>query len=485
MAGPLAKGLPVPVLGQERDNPDKDFVFLTVNHPEDVKSRKNQRSIRSRVMRDIGRSRRTRKKCPVQVIFSLQETTLAYDRLTLTIHDECIPNSLASWPFPVELDWRSRELVHFMNSESDYVYRPFRTVWFSMALTDAGAFKLAMANASMFLAQSKDPEKFRYENCSETLEYYGQCLRLVIKQLEDPDDCLGEGVINAILGLICHDLYVGTWDRWTAHITGLRLIYKRRGGFQCLHPNLSLFASWFDVLGCAIYDKRPYFSTDISHPEPVLTEIKPLLLQNMKELVQTSAELIPVANALERIASLAQFINVNSADPNFWSKEDDMDPLRLMGPILHILLSMPRLETDIQNIDSISYLREMTRLAMLIIMAIVKRAYSFSFNELGLLDKKFSYLLSTYSTLFETFFQDIQLWSILTIVALLPQSKNRNLYITQARRQMSLLGIISANTALEKARGMIWIDAIAGATLDQSLSHEIDARIVTDILSLR
>lgn len=93
-----------------------------------------------------------------------------------------------------------------VNSESDYVYRPFRTVWFSMALTDASAFKLAMANASMFLAQRKDPENFRYEACSESLEYYGQCLRLVTRQLEDPDRCLSEGVITTILGLICHDV---------------------------------------------------------------------------------------------------------------------------------------------------------------------------------------------------------------------------------------------------------------------------------------
>lgn len=75
-----------------------------------------------------------------------------------------------------------------------------------MALADHSAFKLSMANASMFLAQRKDPDGFRYEACSESLKYFGQCLSLVTKRLEDPKDRVSEGVITTILGLICHDV---------------------------------------------------------------------------------------------------------------------------------------------------------------------------------------------------------------------------------------------------------------------------------------
>jgi hypothetical protein len=132
-----------------------------------------------------------------------------------------------------------------------------------MALVDQSAFKLSMANASMFLAQRKDPDGFRYETCSESLTYFGQCLSLVTKRLEDPKDRLSEGVITTILGLICHDvrhslqfmiehrlidhlqLYVGIWDRLAAHSAGLHLIYKLRGGFRDLSPNIPLFASWY------------------------------------------------------------------------------------------------------------------------------------------------------------------------------------------------------------------------------------------------
>lgn len=64
-------------------------------------------------MRDIGRSRRTRKRPPVQVTFGLQDVSSLVDRPAGMVGDSKIPNALASWPFPVELDLRSKELVHF------------------------------------------------------------------------------------------------------------------------------------------------------------------------------------------------------------------------------------------------------------------------------------------------------------------------------------------------------------------------------------
>lgn len=135
-----------------------------------------------------------------------------------------------------------------------------------MALTDASAFRLSMANAAMFMAQRRQPETFQYEKCSEALEYYGQCLHHVTKRLENRGDRTSDGVIVTILGFICHDvsevqsipmtkvpsdtwsynlqLYVGTLDRWTAHIQGLRRVIELRGGFENLDANLALWTSW-------------------------------------------------------------------------------------------------------------------------------------------------------------------------------------------------------------------------------------------------
>jgi hypothetical protein len=77
-----------------------------------------------------------------------------------------------------------------------------------MALTDATAFQLCMANAAMFMAQRKQPDTFQYEKCSEVLEYYGKCLEQITKRLERRDDCASDGVIVTVLGLICHDVRI-------------------------------------------------------------------------------------------------------------------------------------------------------------------------------------------------------------------------------------------------------------------------------------
>lgn len=93
-----------------------------------------------------------------------------------------------------------------VQSEADYCYRPFRSVWFSMALHDGSAFKLCMANAAMFLDKVHHPESFQYERSAETLKYYGQCVGEVTHRLADPVDCTSEGLVTTVLGLICHDV---------------------------------------------------------------------------------------------------------------------------------------------------------------------------------------------------------------------------------------------------------------------------------------
>jgi hypothetical protein len=95
-----------------KHNRGGDLVFVSLSHPGEIKNRDNQRAIRSRAMRDIGRSRRTRKKRPQQVTFELTKTVIVDDTASTTYAPH-IPASLESWPFPVELDSRAKELVSF------------------------------------------------------------------------------------------------------------------------------------------------------------------------------------------------------------------------------------------------------------------------------------------------------------------------------------------------------------------------------------
>lgn len=75
-----------------------------------------------------------------------------------------------------------------------------------MALTDATAVLVALANAAMFLDQRLRAQTYRYETSAECLSYYGQCVRQVTHRLADTHESLSQGVITAILGLTCHDV---------------------------------------------------------------------------------------------------------------------------------------------------------------------------------------------------------------------------------------------------------------------------------------
>ncbi|QGA20842.1 hypothetical protein EYB26_008552 [Talaromyces marneffei] len=461
-------------------------LFVNSSHPNDVKKKGTQRSIRSHSIRGACRGRPSRRRKPQAVTYALERPYVAAD--TRSCPDQIceqipVSKSLNLWPFPCELQPRAQELIYFMNAESDYVFRPFRAVWFSMALTDATAFQLCMANAAMFMAQRKQPETFQYEKCSETLEYYGKCLGQITKRLESRDDCASDGVIVTILGLICHDIYVGLWARWVTHIKGLRRIIELRGGYRNISSNLALWASWYDALGSATHDTCPQFPEYMCDLSPACQPVRtPRLEQIICKLIHKDyTPMQPILDALDRIREIADAINTHYQEPEFWRREDDLSPLQSIGPVTHALLSIPRLDAVTNDVvDPTELSREMVRLSMLILLAALKRMYSFFLDETEFttLTAKFLSVLSLYRQNSSLYHDDglmhLELWAILTVAALQPFA-NRWLYVTEIRRYMSYLDIQFATDAFQLSRDIAWIDVIGGTDMEnESLINAID-----------
>ncbi|OKL59523.1 hypothetical protein UA08_05419 [Talaromyces atroroseus] len=426
---------------------------------------------------------RGRKEQPKSVTFSLEKVSVAEDSKIREVepgnNDKSIQKPLHSWPFPGDTHTRARELIYFMTSESDYVFRPFRTVWFSMALTDATALQLCLANAAMFMAQRRQPGMFQYDKCTEALEYYGRSLCQVTKRLENSIDCTSTGVLVTVLGFICHDLYVGIWDRWAAHMNGLRRIIQLCGGYKNISHNLTLWASWYDILGSAnrdTYPQFPVFMCDIEPSTYPVTLRTPLLQQIERVLFNQKF----ILNCLCKVQGIANIINNHYQNPDFWRREDDLSPLYMLGPITHELLSMHRLDVECDYdsevvFDSTQISREILRLSMLILLAALKTMYSFIVDEseeLNILSTKFSRLLTLDRSRPSLLNKDgilhtlqLQLWAMLTVATLQPLSASRTLYVTEIRKCMNLLGMVSATDAFQLARDIAWIDVVAGTTL--------------------
>lgn len=207
----------------------------------------------------------------------------------------------------------------------------------------------------------------------------------------------------------------------------------------------------------------------------------PLLEQIMLRLGEgdsVTKELI--IDALNGIRYIADTVNTNQQEPGFWRGEDDLSPLHMIGPITHTLLSIPRINPK-DNVSVTGLVCEMARLAMLILLAALKRMYSFFLNEIEFttLTAKFSSVLSKYRQTLslsqhEGYLNHLKLWAMLTVAALQP-FMDRTLYVTEIRKCMHCLDIKSATNAIGLSRDIAWIDVVGGTESEnKSLVKEID-----------
>lgn len=84
---------------------DEGFVFINAANPDQFREKDIQRTVRQRVMRDIGKARRKNKR-PRAVTFAWQPSSVSTKR-------EAPAPCLSSNPLPVNIDSRALELIHF------------------------------------------------------------------------------------------------------------------------------------------------------------------------------------------------------------------------------------------------------------------------------------------------------------------------------------------------------------------------------------
>ncbi|RAK73253.1 uncharacterized protein BO72DRAFT_437892 [Aspergillus fijiensis CBS 313.89] len=457
------------MMKQQKTQQD-DRVFVNISRPDEIKSASTQRTIRRTVMRDIGRSRRTQRKprtWALSVRPPVNSSTTAIDTLP-SLTNTSIPASIDPCNtayYPVPLDDRGLQLMHFMTSDKDYVFRPFRSVWFSMALTDPSAIFVALANAAMFFDQRVRAQEFKYEKSSECLAYYGRCVQQVRARLGSVKESLSEGVITAILGLICHDLYVGMGDRWNTHFTGLERIIRCRGGYHGLAPNVALFAFWLDVVGSVAEDAHPRMPKpsglaaylDAVPPDVIAPSVRGLL----DDLSIRDGAFCDVAIAFNYVASVAITVDRIQRHPEpSWQREDSLTIIKLFGPATHFLLSMSRPMDLDSSPQETKFLREAIRLALLLLLAALKKdVFRFTSSEWPHLQRKFTAFVAFLPvTKYDALCLKLYLWALVT-VSLIADPNPNNLYTAEIRSAISSLGI-DVNDALKLVKSILWVDAL-------------------------
>lgn len=101
---------------------DGGLLFVNSSHPDDVKKKGTQRSLRSHSMRCAFRGRPSRKRKPQAVTYALERVYVTAGSGICqdgnTLEQTPIPGSLCFWPFPGELQPRAQELIYFSAYQS-------------------------------------------------------------------------------------------------------------------------------------------------------------------------------------------------------------------------------------------------------------------------------------------------------------------------------------------------------------------------------
>ncbi|KIW83801.1 hypothetical protein Z517_03047 [Fonsecaea pedrosoi CBS 271.37] len=459
-------------LKKECSEKSADFTFINISNPDDSRRRSTQKVVRHHVMARVGQSR---KKPPRSITFAVRlppaevgrgaseddaeicshgahQDQHCYENVAYSLH----PYAL----FPVETDGRARQLIHFMHSEGDYLYRPFRNEWFAMAVIDRTAFYLSLANAALFFHQMTERKGCEYGDFEESSKYLSLCLNGVAQRLERETHQISDGVITTVLGFLCHDSNVGRWDRYGVHMQGLNNIIQVRGGFQTLNSTIVMFTCWFDILGASVFDRKPLFPVafGLSSASAQDNVLSPSLTDLLMRIRDSSEGLFDVTTALEKTAHLTMFVNNNGGNPLFW--KDGASAASRITPVLHLLLSLRRFTDPASSGHTLPklVLQEMVRLALLIVVASVKQAFALIADELAGLLQRFSTFVPMASRI-DTYFPELSLWAIIMVATLQPDKPDL-LHARATLNVMRAMGVKSGKAAIEIAQSFIWIDKL-------------------------
>lgn len=182
-----------------------------------------------------------------------------------------------------------------------------------------------------------------------------------------------------------------------------------------------------------------------------------------------SAAFLPAGQALIMVSSIADVINMNSRSVLFWKK--DVDAIRLIGPCIHFLLSMPRPPGDLMIMSNSedTVAREMVRLTCLLLMSKLKELFAFPPSEQESLYARLAEFFTQHVEKLGERYIELKIWALVT-VALLRYHDGKDIYVQRMKREMLAMNKLTPPDLIEIARDIIWIDVLLSPFSDNLLA---------------
>lgn len=182
--------------------------------------------------------------------------------------------------------------------------------------------------------------------------------------------------------------------------------------------------------------------------------------------------LVPMTQALDMLSLVAQTVNRNSQNPNFW--QDTISAVGLIGPVTHYLISLPRAISVSGQVSQDLVLAELLRLICLNILSRLKGLFSLTTSDEMPLMTRF---LGTLPYLTQVQEHDdlvsIRIW-MLTTFALLQRGDQDELLIPYIRAMIGLKDLPNAYCVIPLVKELIWFDVLVEAEEVIRLTDKIE-----------
>ncbi|KAI6776888.1 hypothetical protein HG530_000833 [Fusarium avenaceum] len=437
-----------------------DLRFVSISHPDEIKSRRNGRKIRQHVMKDIGLSRRKKQSnqkireisddvtssASYQQFFELQPHSTSQHGIIPPPVQPLIPNSDSI--LYSRTDTRAKMMKEFLLRPKSSFCDKVREVCFAVGLANDGAFHLALAEIALY-----GHEKIEYLHPGRedvnALNHYTFCLQYTSRKIQAMENMMSDGLLITVLCLANYDMNIGNLERYTAHMAGLETIVRSRGGvdkFRSTHLVLSLL--WSDVIGCLSLDQPPRFEApsylwDQTSP----SSISPTLSSIFQDLTYFSPKLASICEVLESLTSVMRA-----------SQESRETCSLTIARSAHFLLSIPRGNPPdvVSSPYSIRFVvHETIRLAALKFLVTAAEHTHYTIGAAQYRKPQLSNFIRKQETLW-TGLEELQLW-ILAVAAVTEESCDKAWLTDKMSLLMGKLGLKWSGLDIA-LRQIAWVD---------------------------
>jgi hypothetical protein len=201
-------------------------------------------------------------------------------------------------------------------------------------------------------------------------------------------------------------------------------------------------------------------------------ELPSNLIHLLARLERTGFNLVCLGDGLRQTAQLASYVNRHAQQPQFWKA--GVKATTLVGPAAHCVLFIPRLNllSYLDNAGSclVLLLQELVRLALLILLATLKKNFSLIADELGLFLERFSVITPLIAGC--SFFPELRLWAYL-VAACAGEDTIPQIQMSEIRQAMRDLQIKKSEDAVTVAKNIFWIHSLLDREIER-VKEQID-----------